>query len=219
MTETEIIYLIAGIALIGGLIVYLVFKYEKNRREALRQFAMSAGFSYEKNFKPGPEFEGFKLFNRGHHRKAANLMSCTRGGVSYKIFDYRYTTGGGQHSHTYRQTVAFALLKQTNLPQFMLGPENFFHKIGEKFGFRDIDFDQFPGFSDHYLLRGENEEAIRELFKPRLLEYFQDKKLKTTLEGRGNGLILFKTAKRFKPGELNAFFNQCREIVTLFDRQ
>lgn len=217
MIETHLIYIIAGAVLITGTIIYMVIRYEKARRAGLREFALRAGFSYEKDFTPGPEFQGLKLFNRGHSRKASNLAAGVRGGVSYKIFDYRFTVGGGKNSHTYRQTVAFALIERANLPHFVLAPENFFHKIGEKFGFQDIDFGRFPGFSDHYLLRGEDEAAVRELFQPRLLEYFQGKKLKTTIEGVGKSLILFKSGKRIKPGELDIFFNRFREMIVFFN--
>ena len=216
MSEPYVIYILAGILITGGISFYLVIRYEKARREALRKIALRLEFSYEKEFTPGPGLQKLKLFNKGHSRKASNLLTGERHGVSYKIFDYRYTVGGGRNSHTFRQTIAFALLTQANLPHFILAPENFFHKIGEKLGFQDINFRDFPGFSQHYLLRGENVEAIRGLFKPRLLEYFQGKKFKTTLEGGGNSLILFKHRKRIKPEDLEIFYHQFREIIPFF---
>lgn len=60
------------------------------------------------------------------------------------------------------------------------------------------------------------ELAVRELFKPRLLEYFQSKKMDTTLEGRGNGLLLFRPGKRLKPDDWETRFNQFREMVNYF---
>lgn len=212
----EAIYLIAAFVLIGGVVLYLVLKYEQGRREVIQEFAGRIGFSYEKKFKPGPELLDFKLFKRGHSRRASNLVSGSRGGIAYELFDYRFTRGGGQGSHIIRQTVIFARLTRTDLPQFILAPENFFHKIGRKMGLKDINFEQFPGFSDFYLLRGEDEAAVRELFKPRLLEYFQSKKSDTTLEGRGNGLILFKPGKRLKPDQWETLFNQFREMINYF---
>ncbi len=212
----EVIYIIAAFVLIGGGVLSMVLKYEKNRREAIQEFAVSIGASYEKKFNPGPELQDFKLFERGHSRRASNLLSGSRRGIAYKIFDYRFTRGGGQGSHIIRQTVIFAQLTRTDLPRFILAPEKFFHKIGRRMGLRDINFEQDHGFSDSYLLKGEDETAVRELFTPRLLEYFQSKKLKTTLEGRGNGLILYKASKRAKPEELDALYNEFREIVNFF---
>jgi len=37
-----------------------------------------------------------------------------------------------------------------------MGPESFFHRIGDVFGFKDIDFDEEPGFSGCYLLKGND---------------------------------------------------------------
>lgn len=212
----EAIYLIVAFVLVGGVVLYLVLKYEKARREAILEIAGRLGFSYEKKFNPGPELLDFKLFKRGRSRRGSNLVSGSRGGIAYKLFDYRFTRGGGQSSHIVRQTVIFAQLTRADLPQFILAPENVFHKIGQRMGFRDIDFEQYPGFSDSYLLQGEDETAVRELFKPRLLEYFQSKKPDSTLEGRGNGLILFRPGKRLKPDEWETYYNQFREMVNYF---
>ena len=58
-------------------------------------------------------------------------------------FDYRYTTGSGKNSHTYRQTVVFFRSPEVDLPQFELKPQSFLHGIGKLFGYQDIDF-AFP---------------------------------------------------------------------------
>jgi hypothetical protein len=216
MPEPYIIYILAGVLVTVLVILFLSRRYEKARREELRQLARRLEFSYEMEFTPDQGLQKLKLFNKGHSRKATNLLSGERHGVPYQIFDYRYTVGGGRNSHTFRQTVASAFLFQANLPHFILAPENFFHKIGEKFGFQDIDFSHFPGFSEHYLLRGENVEAIRQLFNTSILEYFQGKKFKATLEGDGNSLIFYKSRKRIKPEDMEMFYHQFREIVPFF---
>jgi len=55
------------------------------------------------------------------------------------------------------------------LPFFELKPENTFHKIGQVFGYQDIDFEAFPNFSKGYLLRGlMNQKFVNYL----LLELF-----------------------------------------------
>jgi hypothetical protein len=216
MLEPYIIYILAGFLIAMLVIFYLVSRYEKARSEALRQLARRLEFSYEKEFTLEPGLQKLKLFNKGYARKTTNLLSGERHGIPFQIFDYRYTVGGGKSSHTYRQTVASASLSHAILPHFILAPENFFHKIGEKIGFQDIDFRQFPGFSEHYLLRGENVEAIRRLFNTSILEYFQGKKFKATLEGGGNTLIFYKSGKRIKPEDIEMFYHQFREIVPFF---
>jgi hypothetical protein len=215
----EVIYIIAGVVVVIGLIMYAVIKYEKKRQEGLQDFALKAGFSFDRKFEPGEELRDFSIFNKGYARKAKNLVSGSRGGVAYRIFDYRYRVGGGNNSRTYHQTVAFARLKQATLPGFTLAPENLFHRLGKKLGMKDIDFEHFPEFSRLYLLRGEDEAAIRQVFKPYILDYFQNQKLKATIEARDNRLIFYKRGKRVKPPDMAAHFDQFRQLTALFDRR
>lgn len=214
----HIFYIGAGVVFVIGLIVYAVLKYEKDRRQGLKDFALGAGFTYSREYSPEGEFEGFGIFHKGHARKSSNSLSGSRGGVYYNIFDYRYRVGGGNSSHTYNQTIASARLSRANLPAFTLAPKTFFHRIGEKFGMQDINFEHYPEFSNFYLLRGEDEAAIRETFKTYILDYFQNRKPKVTVEARDNRLLYYKLGKRAKPANLTVFFDEFRQIVALFDR-
>ncbi len=71
------------------------------------------------------------------------------------------------------------------LPNFTLRPENLFHKIGQVFGYQDIDFDSHPEFSKRYLLKGENESEVRSTFSADTLAFYEsDQKLSTEDAGR-----------------------------------
>ncbi|MCP4154416.1 MAG: hypothetical protein GY757_42220 [bacterium] len=217
LTENPGLIILFLLALAG--IYFLVFTYlEKRRREGLQNVAGELGLTYTPNFDDNAGLLRFKLFNKGSSRKANNLLSGKFDGHTYKIFDYKYTirhsSGAKSNSSTYRQTVAYVNFKEKRLAGFLLGPERFFHKIGTTFGMQDIDFEDSPGFSKHYLLQGENEEEIRAFFKPALLEYFREKKITATIESQGNKLILFKKNKRIKPKHIAAFLTEFREIVT-----
>ena len=77
------------------------------------------------------------------------------------VFDYRFTISTGKTSVTKEQTVFFMNSKELGLPDFYMKPEHFLHKIAAFLGFEDIDFEEFPGFSDQYHLKGEDEHYIR----------------------------------------------------------
>ena len=68
----------------------------------------------------------FHLFSQGRSRKVRNLLRGVSGQLGITedaevgIFGYRYTTGGGQHSRTTRQSVVYFRSPQLNLPQFAL---------------------------------------------------------------------------------------------------
>jgi len=81
------------------------------------------------------------------------------------------------------------------LPSFILRPENLFHKIGESFGYRDIDFDSHPVFSKQYLLRAADEQACRGLFTKGILDHY-DQRAGLSTEGDGDSLLFYRASKR-----------------------
>jgi hypothetical protein len=73
-------------------------------------------------------------------------------------------------------------------------PENFFHKIGQKFGLQDIDFEEYPTFSNQYLLRGQDESLIRSTMSKDMLHFFTLEKY-WSLEGMNYYFIFYKRNK------------------------
>ena len=104
-----------------------------------------------------------------------------------------------------------------NLPDFSLRPENVFHKIGSAFGDKDIDFETHPIFSKSYLLRGDNEAAIRGLFNNELLNFIQSQQ-KISIEGSGNQIIFYRHRNRIKPEEVESFMEEGFQVLDQFLR-
>ena len=101
-----------------------------------------------------------------------------------------------------------------DLPAFELRPENALIRLASTFGYQDIDFDSFPEFSKRYLLRGEDEAAIRSRFGPGVLQGLE-RNLGWWIEGAGPLVLLYRQGKRVKPSELYGFLNDTREVVRL----
>jgi hypothetical protein len=57
-------------------------------------------------------------------------------------------------------------------PRFSVWPESWPEKIEGKLGFQDIDFDQHPEFSSKFVLRGDDETAVRRFFTTKILDMF-----------------------------------------------
>ena len=139
------------IILIAGSLIYS-YIYEKKRTEALKLIARSLGFSFSKE---GREItlsnhSNFELFSKGHSKKFRNEMWGKDKNNAVSIFGYSYTQGHGKNSSTYKQTVLSIECGELKSPKFILKPENTFHKIGQVFGYQDIDFDSFPTFSKDF---------------------------------------------------------------------
>ena len=131
------------------------------------------------------------------------------------MFDYRFTQHSGRHSHWVYQTVV-CFSNVTPLPSFVMRPENVFHKIGSAFGYRDIDFASHAGFSGSYILRGEDEEAIRDLFKAYVLDFFA-RSTGVSVECNGTHMIVYEARKRRKPEDIAGYYGQCKEMHGVFN--
>jgi hypothetical protein len=213
--ETLPFYMIGVIASIIGIVIFLTVSAAKKRAENLKKYAVRIGFNYSE--KPSnPITNDFNLFKKGRSRKSYNIMKGSRNGIPLTIFDYRYTTGGGKNSHTYIQTVIIAE-PEKNIPKFTLTPENFLHKIGSAFGYKDIDFDNYPIFSKRYFLRGENDTTIRQLFRPELLNYFERQKKRASIESNSKTLLYYFPSKKTKPEELNKFIEEFNRVIGMFN--
>ncbi len=193
-------FIITVVVLVVFAIVYAI-RQEKKRTETLGVFAGANGFTFtEKADGPGevglPEIE---LFVRGHSKRMTNVIAGEVEGVGVRVLDYRYTTGSGKNSSTSHQTVVAVATGGAVLPDFTLAREHFFHKIGQAFGYQDIDFDAFPEFSKKYLLRGADEAAIRGLFNARVIDAYMNSQA-GNVETRGGWLFVFVSGKRIKPG-------------------
>ena len=218
--KDEWIFTIIGIVFLiifVGLLILIFWRMGKKRTE---QFALISA-ELKLNFFPKgstslfERLKPFHLFSQGWSRKIKNLMEGEANKVELAIFDYQYTTGGGEHSQTNRQSILFFHSPKLCLPDFNLRPENVFHKIGGAFGYKDIDFETHPIFSKSYLLRGDNEAAIRGLFNNELLNFIQSQK-KISIEGSGNQLIFYRHKNRVKPEEVESFMEEGFQVFDQF---
>ena len=202
-----IVLIIAGVGLVW-LIVFGIMssiKAQRLRREALAAFAASAGFEYREKLGSYadvglPEIE---LFGMGGSRSYANAMRGEIEGSGVAVFDFSYVISTGKSTTRITQTVVAISTGDTVLPEFTLTKENLFHKIGQAFGYQDIDFDMFPEFSKDYLLRGADEGAIRALFDARVIDAYLNG-LACSAEVCGGWLLVFRGGKSLKADQVQA---------------
>lgn len=194
-------------------IAVIAYIYEIKRTEALSMIAKDLGFEFDKSGRLTTRslITSFPLYKRGRSRKVLNEIWGRDGDAEVSIFGYFYTVGSGKNSTTYRQTIVAISNHQLNTPAFELRPEHTFHKIGQVLGYQDIDFADYPDFSDKFLLRGPNEQAIRDYFSAELIEYFEDKP-KIYVEAQGNTMIFYNLGKRCKPEEIQPLYDKAKDI-------
>lgn len=202
--------------LAAAVALFFSFRAEKKRREALQRVADELGFTFSPQA-PGllAGFDGMHLFSQGHGKRLTNVLQGEANGLTVDVFDYAYTTGGGKNSHTHRQTVVCFHLPDRELPVFSLRPENVLHRIGTWFGYQDINFDDFPVFSKRYLLRGPDEPAIRGVFTPKVLTFYEGLTGVST-EGAGRTLIFYRDNRRVQPEQVRGFLEEGFAMLQVF---
>jgi hypothetical protein len=211
---------LAIIGLVAGLFVFfMVYTYRqgKQRTADLQRVADELGFEFlpggDDNFLSNPN--SFHLFSQGRSRRLFNLMRGKTKNFDVSIFDYHYVTGTGKHRHTWRQTVVCFQVNSVCLPTFSLGPENVWHKIGVWFGYQDINFAGHPVFSKNYLLRGKEEEAIRNLFTEEVLAFYETNP-KLSTEGDQNRLLVYRSSAPVEPSAIHLLLEDGLNVVNAF---
>jgi hypothetical protein len=211
---------LGGIVAFIGLIAYVGMVQERKRADAMQQVATVMGFSYAKDDAGAglpPRAATLPLFDRGHSRKAKNLLGGTLADHPVTVLDYTYVTGSGKNRSIHRQTVALFSEAAGGLPDFEMVPENVFHKIGAVFGYQDIDFPEDEEFSKRYLLRGLDEPAIRGTFSSaaRMLLLQSPG---WSVQTRDGAVALFHAGRLWKPEELPARLADALSVLNRLGR-
>ena len=216
MKEMLPVLFIVGFAVVLAGALAVAYWLDQKRKQKLADAALQCGFQYDREGEALPESAkaALDLFNRGHAKESLNILRGAAAGSDVVIFDYRYTVGSGKSSQTYVQTVA-AFKLRGSIPSFTLCKENLLHKMLSAVGYQDIDFDASPEFSKRYLLRGPDEQAIRRLFSPGLINFFEtagDEHL--AVEGGGEWLLIYQLSHRSDPEKLREFVDQRAQYAT-----
>ncbi len=212
----DLLPILVPVALVPVIIVIVVLlrRGQQKRNEDLRAAAGAMGFVFEdhRSVDDIAARGALPLFGHGHTKRASNVMTGRAGGQEVMLFDYQYTTGSGKESNTHRQTVALFPRVAERLPDLVLAPENVLHKIGQVFGYQDIDFDSNPAFSSRYLLRGADDYAIRAAFSPDALSFFEQQP-GWHVEIKGGTAGIYRAGKRAKPENIATFLEETCAIL------
>ena len=202
-----------------AIIAVYTSRKEKERTRQLQLTASQLGWSFAAaaplNMIAG--VERFALFNQGHGKEIKNFMYGAARGTKAAVFDYVYVTGSGKSRQVHRQSVVYLEPPTLSLPYFSLRPEHLLLKIFTAFGYQDIDFGQRPEFSRQYILRGQDEQAIRQTFNDGLLSFYEQYP-GTCTDGGGNQFFVYRGGYRFQPQEIQSYVGLALTALSLFPR-
>lgn len=204
----------------GGVVVAAVLavhRTEKQRTAAMQAMAARLGWTYrgDVSFETIGDLDRIELFTQGRRRKLSNLLTSPAGDPRALLFDLSYTTGGGNAQSRHHQTVFYAASDTLQLPAFSLRPQHFFHAIAKMFGYQDIDLTSQPRFSEMFVLRGEDETSVREVFCEAVADFFESRE-DVCAAATGNELLYWRAGRRAGADEIEAFVKDGMDLVARF---
>jgi hypothetical protein len=202
------------------ILIFTGYAYGKRRIEAFHRFARRKGMSFTKKADPAAvnQFNDLELIPDNTINTVSNIIQGDVDGISVMICDVRITKLTGNTSmptHQNGHTVAILQGDQINLPFFTMHPANFIYKMLRTLGKQSIVFPSHPEFADTYVLKGDDENALRKSFHDQAVSYFMHHK-ELSIEGRGNRLLYFRFGEFIKPGELHSFLSDSISVFRLF---
>jgi len=209
------LYLVLGVVGVIFLVLFFAIRGERRRREQMREKAALLGYTFEEDRDlESEQYRDLNLFKRGRSRRLRNVLSRRTDRKETVIVDFSWRQGGGKSSSQYSVTVVLQRFPHLFVPGFELRPEGISHKIASWFGYQDIDFPEDPEFSSRYLLRGDNEERIKEIFRMPVRLQLRER-TEWSVEGAGEWIAVYRGMRRVKPEELDAFIREAEQLVEI----
>ena len=103
---------------------------------------------------------------------------------------------------------------KVHAPDFSLEKEGFIDSLIDLGEYKDIDFDAFPKFSYYYLLKGPNENEIRNFFDPKKLRFFEDNR-GNNLENSGTEMLIYRRPLLLPDYEIDELLNFGLDFVDI----
>jgi carbonic anhydrase len=153
---------------------------------------MKLANEYELSF--SPEIESclnehhFFYLTLGSDKMESNILSGQYKGLRIKLFDYSFLRDPLSYLETRRTMIIFKTA--VPVPDFALQPEHYLDRY--KPGLRDLHFRNHSGFSDHYLVRGQDEDGIRKYFTTNDRYRLFVAEPKFYVEARGGMILAFR---------------------------
>ena len=133
-----------------------------------------------------------------------------RSRVLWEVSDITFDEGALLATEVHHTTIEVLHLPM-RLPEFILEKEGFLDKVLQLAGQEDIDFAEFREFSSRYMLKGPDEEAVREFFAPELIEYFEQSDV-YHLECKGKDVLVFRHLRLASNREVDDMITFCEGL-------
>lgn len=211
--------LLIPIVAVAGIATYFAAGHFRGQRRAVKVEAVAKRLGFAFRCEGTPEDKqsmASSCLGIGIYNHVQNVIeSLTTDDLKMKALDYSYSFKTGNYLETATQTVGHIQSPRLRLPAFLLRPASRLAKFGQLLGYSDINFAEAPKFSSMYLLRGENETALRRLFTPALIQHCE-RLHGISIGGAGDAFVVYRDRQCAKPEDAQKFFAEAKAIALLF---
>ena len=192
------------------------------RQKRLRNLATEKDYEYSSLVDWNTIY--LKKFHFFEIRPIERKYNCLKGtfedlNVSWEIADVTFNEGQAFTAETFNTTLMILKLNK-KIPVFTMEKEAVLEKLFDRVmaftGYKDIDFEMYPDFSNKFLLMGNNESEIRSFFTVEIVRFFENNQI-YHLESNGEAIIIFDKIKLARTDETIAFIDYAKELATLLD--
>lgn len=196
-------------------------KKEKERKLEFINIAyelnMSISDKVDRSFRD--RLKPLQRFKRSRHEKFKNILHENGNNVELVFFEcFRGHRGGNSEDMERRvmEGIFHFTSSDLDLPCFSLHEaEELQQMFVSALGYKDINFENHPAFSKKYLLNGDNELAVKQLFSEKMIS-FLEKLDGINIEGSGNQLIVYRPYARIEASKFKKYKQEAAEIFEQF---
>lgn len=183
------------------------------RQEELMGHIREIGWDFRpESIQRSPELEQFPLFRTKTIDHVFNRCDGYGDGNRFQLFDVEYYEGVFIAKQVFRTTVLLVHL-DVEMPRFSLDKERLFHRAAEKIGFSFIELEEYPDFSDRFLLKGENQRAIKAFFTKEVVRFFESNPY-YHVQSTYDSLLIFKRERLASISEVKALIDYGERLAS-----
>ena len=222
MDFVPFLLLALGVIAIIALAIFFA-RLEAKRREAFRAVARRLGLNFRlMDRSVDNRYKFLSELRKGSNRHGTIILQGDYRGHPVEAFEYHYEThstdskGRRQTHHHYSNHYILTEAHDSAplpYPELRIYPENFLSKIGQAFGYDDIDFESIE-FSESFTVRTKDKRFAYDICNPRMMEWLLARK-KMVLEIEGT-FVAISFLNKMRLESVERRLDQLIEIRELF---
>lgn len=214
-----------GALALVGLLAWLSWLAERERRQQLGTLAASLGWQFDpsEDHDHDERFAQFEVFRRGHGRVAHNTLRGTVevAGAAVPVqmgdFTYKVTSGSGKNRSTTTYRISYLILTlRWQTPALLIRAENVLDRLAGFLGFEDIDFES-EEFSRRFHVSCADRKFAFDLVDPRMMELLMRSE-PPTIDVEGGNACFCDGSRRWRPEEFRTMLQFASDFLAAWPR-